>query len=101
MVSAGSAEATGTGDGEEREGESGTTSPTIAVIIPTTKSTPPKPTKTKSVTQARKWPDRMVARQEESEASVTKGPRTTITIPARKMTLRNGLQHSEEQFSQV
>ncbi len=42
-------------------------------------------TNPKSVTQARKCPESIVPKQDESAIRVTKGPRTIMTIPVRKI----------------
>ena len=48
------------------------------------------------MTHANKWPMRMVPRQEVNEAIVIAGPKTTIIIPTRKISVRIGLQTFRE-----
>src|SRR6266571_8493135 len=64
-------------------GASWTTAPTTAVIRPTKRSTPPKITKLKSVTQARKWPERIVPKHEDTASTETRGPMAISAIPGR------------------
>ena len=55
------------------------------------KRTPPKATKVKSVTHARKWPERIVPKHEDSASSVTRGPMTIRAIPEKKITIRRSI----------
>src|SRR6059036_3815548 len=66
-------------------GGSWTTAPTTAVISPTKSSTPPKITKPKSVTHAKKWPERIVPKHEDTASTETRGPMAISAIPAKNM----------------
>src|SRR6266567_5289364 len=66
-------------------GASWTTAPTTAVISPTKSSTPPKITKPKSVTQAKKWPERIVPKHEDTASTETRGPMAISAIPAKNI----------------
>src|SRR6266581_4320264 len=66
-------------------GASWTTAPTTAVISPTKSSTPPKITKLKSVTQAKKWPERIVPKHEDTASTETRGPTAISAIPAKNI----------------
>src|SRR5437867_1032201 len=66
-------------------GASWTTAPTTAVISPTKRSTPPKITKPKSVTQAKKWPERIVPKHEDTASTETRGPMAISAIPAKNI----------------
>jgi len=66
-------------------GASWTTAPTTAVISPTKSSTPPKITKPKSVTQAKKWPERIVPKHEETASTETRGPMAISAIPTKNI----------------
>ena len=70
---------------------SGAKTPMNAVVIPTTKSTPPMTTYAKSVTHAKMCPVRIVPRHEESANIVRTGPAMTKIIPTKKISL---LKHS-------
>ena len=61
------------------------TAPTTAVISPTKSSTPPKITKLKSVTQARKWPERIVPKHEDTASTETRGPMAISAIPTKNI----------------
>jgi len=66
-------------------GASWTTAPTTAVISPTKSSTPPKITKPKSVTQAKKWPERIVPKHEDTATTETRGPMAISAIPEKNI----------------
>ncbi len=70
---------------------SGAKIPMNAVVIPTTKNTPPITTYAKSVTHAKMCPVRIVPRHEESANIVRTGPAMTKIIPTKKISL---LKHS-------
>ena len=70
---------------------SGAKTPMNAVVIPTTKNTPPMTTYAMSVTHANMCPVRMVPRHEESANIVRTGPAMTKIIPTKKISL---LKHS-------
>jgi len=66
-------------------GASWTTAPTTAVISPTNSSTPPKITKPKSVTHAKKWPERIVPKHEDTASTETRGPMAISAIPVKNI----------------
>ena len=67
----------------------GAKTPMNAVVIPTTKNTPPITTYAKSVTHAKMCPVRIVPRHEESANIVRTGPAMTKLIPTKKISLLN------------
>ena len=68
---------------------SGAKTPMNAVVIPTTKNTPPMTTYARSVTHAKMCPVRIVPRHEESANVVRIGPAMTKIIPMKKISLLN------------